>query len=103
MILDAAAGNHPVIAVNDTRAEKQGTVVVKDLNTNEVLLSARFVIPVNAKTTIGYIPQNDRQSMWLIEYTIGTEKFTNHYLAGKAPFKLNEYEQWYRKLGVKRD
>ena len=102
MILDAA-GNHPVIAVNDTRAEKQGTVVVKDLNTNEVLLSARFVIPVNGKTAIGYIPQNDRQSIWLIEYTIGTEKFTNHYLAGKAPFKLNEYEEWYRKLGIKRE
>ena len=104
MIVDAnESGCHPVIAVNDTRVEKQGTVIIKDLSTNEVLLSGKFTIPVNGKTIIGQIPQNDRQSMWLIEYTIGNEKFANHYLAGKAPFKLKDYEEWYRKLGIQRD
>ena len=102
VITDARDGSHPVVAVNDTRTEKQGTVVVKDLSTNEVLLSDKFTIPVNGKTVIGQIPQNDRQSMWLIEYTIGNEKFTNHYLAGKAPFKLKDYEAWYKKLGIER-
>ena len=103
MITDAVDGNHPVVAVNDTRTEKQGTVTVKDLNTKEILFSGKFVIPVNGKTVIGYIPQNENQSMWLIDYTIGYEKFTNHYLAGKAPFNLKEYEVWYRNLGIKRD
>ena len=102
MITDAIDGNHPVIAVNDTRSEKQGTVVVKDLSTNQILLSEKFTIPVNGKTMIGHIPQNDKQSMWTIEYTIGNEKFINHYLSGKAPFKLKDYEDWYRKLGIKR-
>ena len=101
IIRDACEGNHPVIAVNDTRTEKHGTVTVKDLDTNEELFSGRFVIPVNGKTIIGHIPQNDQQSMWLIEYIIGNEKFTNHYLTGEAPFKLKDYEKWYKKLGYK--
>jgi beta-mannosidase len=98
MITDAVEGKHPVVAVNDTRIEKQGTVVVKDIDTKKVLLSDKFSIPVNGKTIIGYIPQSDKQSMWLIEYTIGNEKFINHYLAGKAPFRLNDYERWHKLL-----
>ena len=103
MILDADNGNHPVVAVNDTRTEKQGSVVVKDLNTKEVIFSNKFTIPVNGKTLVGNIPQNNQQSMWLIEYTIENEKFVNHYLAGKAPFKLKDYDEWYRYLNIKRD
>jgi len=40
--------------------------------------------------------------MWLIEYNIGKDKFTNHYLAGKAPFKLDDYILWYKKLKIER-
>jgi hypothetical protein len=40
--------------------------------------------------------------MWLIEYSIGNENLANHYLAGKPPFKLNDYENWYKKLNIKR-
>jgi len=94
--------NLPVIAVNDTRVEKQGTVIVKDIDTNEVVFSGRFSIPVNGQTTVGHIPQTDKQTMWLIEYTIGNEKFTNHYLAGKPPYKLKDYEEWYKKLDFKK-
>ena len=78
-------------------------MTVKDLNTKEVIFSGKFTIPVNGKTTVGHIPQNNKQTMWLIEYTIGNEKFTNHYLAGTAPFKLKDYEEWYKGLGIKRD
>jgi len=103
MITDAVDGKHSITAVNDTRTEKQGTVTVKDLSTKEVIFSGKFVIPVNGKTIVGHIPLNNKQSMWLIEYTIGNEKFTNHYLAGKAPFKLKDYEEWYKNLGIKQD
>ena len=103
MITDAVDGKHPIIAVNDTRDEKQGTLTVKDLSTKGIIFSGTFDIPVNGKTIVGYIPQSDKQSMWLIEYTIGNEKFTNHYLAGIAPFKLKEYEEWYKGLGIKRE
>ncbi|MDR2041899.1 MAG: glycoside hydrolase family 2 [Tannerella sp.] len=98
MIGDARERNHPVVAVNDTRTEKRGTVTVRDLDTRETLFSGKFVIPSNGKTTVGYIPQTPAQGMWLIEYTIDDQKRTNHYLAGQAPFRLQDYERWYKQL-----
>jgi len=104
MITDTPANDqHPLIAVNDTRAEKQGTVTVKDLDTKKILFTGKFTIPPNGKTTIAQIPSPAKQAMWLIEYTIGTEKFTNHYLAGTPPFKLKDYEKWYPQLGIDRN
>jgi len=106
MITDEGAsdnGKHPIVAVNDTRAAKEGTVTVKDVGANKVLFTGKFSIPANGKTIVGYIPQNDKQAMWLIEYTIGNNKFTNHYLAGKPPFKLKDYKEWYKSLGIVRD
>lgn len=41
--------------------------------------------------------------MWFLDYSIGGEKFTNHYLAKQVPFKLEDYKRWYKKLNIKRD
>lgn len=103
LISDAKNGKHSVIAVNDTQEEKSGKVIVKDADTGEILFSAPFNIPVNGKTVIGNIPEIKVQTMWLIEYTVGDEKQTNHYLSGTAPFKLVDYLRWYQKLNIKRD
>ena len=103
MIGDVKEGIHPIVAVNDTREEKSGTVVVHDADTGDTIFSGSFTIPVNGKTLIGNIPENSKQSMWLINYTIGKEKFTNHYLNGIVPFKLDDYQRWYKKLNIKRD
>jgi beta-mannosidase len=103
MIGDLQDGSHPVVAVNDTREEKAGAVVVRDADSGETVFSASFIIPVNGKTLVGTITENQKQSMWMIEYTIGNEKYSNHYLAGKVPFKLDDYHRWYNKLNIKRD
>ncbi len=103
MIGDPKAGKHPVIAVNDTREEKTGSVIVKDTDNGNVIFSKDFIIPVNGKAELGFIPQSQKQTMWLIEYTINKEKYTNHYLAGIAPFKLTDYQRWYKQLNIKRD
>jgi beta-mannosidase len=104
MVGDANSGKHPVIAVNDTRGEKSGNVVIRDADTGEILLSAVFDIPANGSNIIGFIPQQlKKQSMWLIEYSFGDDKNTNHYLAGKAPFKLQDYQRWFSKMNIKRD
>jgi beta-mannosidase len=103
MVGDAKEGTHPVVAVNDTREEKSGTVVVRDADSGETLFSGSFTIPVNGKVLIGNIPQTQKQAMWLIDYSIGKEKFTNHYLAGVVPFKLEDYQRWYKKLNIKKD
>lgn len=98
MVGEAQAGNYPIVAVNDTRVKKTGTVTIKDIDNMEVLFSDRFMLPVNGKVNIGYLPATEKQAMWLIEYTIDGKKFVNHYLVGKAPFKLADYEKWRKKL-----
>jgi beta-mannosidase len=103
MIGDAQKGNHPLMAVNDTREKKSGTVIVRDADTGKILFSASYDIPVNGKTIIGFIPENQQeQSMWLIDYSIENEKYNNHYLAGKAPFQIADYKRWVKKLKIKR-
>jgi beta-mannosidase len=101
MIGDAKNGQHPVMAVNDTREEKSGTVTVKDSDSGKILFSGTFKIPVNGKTLIGYIPEEQKQSMWLIDYTINNDKFKNHYLEGKAPFNMKDYMRWAGKINIK--
>jgi beta-mannosidase len=103
MVGDISDGKHPVVAVNDTRAEKTGTVLVSNADTGEKIFSSSFRIPANGKTLVGSIPDIRSQSMWLIDYTIGDEKYSNHYLNGAAPFKLDDYERWYKKLNILRD
>jgi beta-mannosidase len=103
MIKDEQNGKHQVISVNDTREEMSGTAAVHDADSGEILMSASFTIPANGKTVIGYIPDKTRQSMWLIDYSIGKDKFTNHYLNGKPPFSLDDYQRWFKKLGINRD
>jgi len=103
MIGDAKEGNHPVVAVNDTRETKSGTVTVHDADSGKTLFSASFEIPVNGKTVVGFIPEQEGQAMWLIDYTIGKEKYTNHYLVGKAPFKLTDYQRWCKELNIKKE
>lgn len=103
MIGDAKNGKHPVVAVNDTREEQTGSVVIRDADTRDTLFSSAFVVPVNGKTVIGNIPDMNRQSMWLVDYSIGKDKYGSHYLNGDPPFKLGDYHRWYNKLDIVRD
>jgi len=103
MIGDVTEGKHQVVAVNDTREPKSGSVTVTDADSGEVIFSGSFEIPANGKVVIGNIAEKPVHSMWIIDYSIGNEKYKNHYLAGKAPFKLEDYERWYKKLNIVRD
>ena len=103
MVGDSKDGNHPVIAVNDTREERSGTVVIRDADTREELFTAPYTVPANDKTVIGAIPENEKQSLWLIEYSVGNEGYSNHYLNGNPPFRLEDYHRWYKELNVIRD
>ena len=103
MIGDETDGKHPVVAVNDTRSPVKGDVVVKDADTGKLLFSSSYVIPANGKTVIGFIPGQAKQTMWLLNYSTGDEKYTNHYLNGRPPFNLDDYLSWYNKLNIVRD
>jgi beta-mannosidase len=103
MVGDPVEGRHPVVAVNDTRELKSGTVTVRDADSSITLFAASFEIPANGKIVTGYIPGQEKQAMWLIDYKIGEENYSNHYLAGTAPFNLNDYQRWFEKLNIKRN
>ena len=102
MVGDSKDGEHPVVAVNDTREAKSGVVTVRDADSGKMLFSGSFEIPANGKTIVGNIPEKADQAMWLIDYTVGDKKYSNHYLAGKAPFRLKDYQRWYKKLNIVR-
>ena len=103
MVGDPVEGQHPVVAVNDTRYVKSGTVTVRDADSGKTLFAASFQIPGNGKIITGSIPVKEEHSMWLIDYKIGKENYFNHYLAVTAPFNLNDYQRWFKKLNIVRD
>ena len=100
MIGDLQDGRHPVVAVNDTREAISGSVAVTDADTEETFFSSSFNVAANGKTVIGNIPAMNKQAMWLVDYSAGNEKFTNHYLNGTPPFRLDDYLRWYNKSAL---
>jgi len=103
MIEDNKEKGNSVIAVNDTRMEKAGSVIVSDGDSGNTIFPSSFKIPENGKIVVGYIPENGKQRMLIIEYRIENKKYKNHNLSGKAPFKLEDYVRWYKKIGIKKD
>ncbi len=101
LITDAREGRHPVIVVNDTRRPARGTAAVFEADSGRELFRSDFTVAANGKVTAGFIPETGAREMWLIEYEVeGGPKRLNHYLAGKAPFRLADYRRWFRKLGI---
>jgi beta-mannosidase len=103
MIGDPKDGSNPVVAVNDTREAASGSVVVKDADSGETIFSSSFDVAANGKTVIGNIPERNKQTIWLIDYSSGNKKFTNHYLNGTPPFRLEDYVRWYNKSDLQKE
>ncbi len=101
LINDAKDGRHPLVAVNDTRNEVQGEVAVTDVVSGKQLFKGTFQIRPNAKTDVTMIPeQPDKQGIYLITYKVGGKEYRNHYLYGKAPFRLSDYRTWINKTKI---
>jgi beta-mannosidase len=95
---EAEAGRHPMVVVNDTLAKVGGHVVVSDLGSHQNLFESDYHVGPNGREVVGLIPQAAQPAMWLIEWTVGGQKFQNHYLAGPRPFKLDDYKRWLKSL-----
>lgn len=101
LVTDARDGRHPVVVVNDTLRPARGRVAVFEADSGRELFRSEFSVAANGKTTAGHIPETGGRAMWLIEYELeGGAKRLNHYLAGRAPFRLADYQRWFRKLGI---
>jgi len=94
MIGDAVNRKHPVVIVNDTREDVKGTLVIKDADTERTVFSKNFSVDKNGKIAAGSLPEPPDTRMWLIEWEIEGEKYSNHYLAYQPTINLDDYLEW---------
>jgi beta-mannosidase len=94
MIGDAKNGEHPVIAVNDTRNEAYIVVNIKDAETQKILVSKNISVARNGLIQVGFIPETNQTKLWLIEWEMDDVRYTNHYLAYRPVIQLSEYTKW---------
>lgn len=97
---DAKDGKHPLKVINDTRLPSKGSVEVVDLATNKSIYSGDFSVEPHGNLLISSIPQMQGQGILLIKYKVDGKNFSNHYLYGAPPFKLDEYKKLLRKTNI---
>ena len=91
---EAEGGRHALVTVNDTLAEVQGTVTIREAGSGRELAACAYRVSPNGVATVSEVPAAARPEMWLIEWTCGGERRWNHYLAGPRPFSLRRYAGW---------
>ncbi len=94
---------HPVVVVNDTLREVAGTMAIRDADSGEILLRKSFFVEKNGKSGEGFVPASSETKLWLIEWQVDGEKFTNHYLAYQPTIALDEYLKWLPLLKPKKE
>lgn len=91
-------GRHPLVIVNDTLAEASGHIVIRDADSHQTVFESNYHVDRNGREQVGFVPQAGKPAMWLMEWTVGNQKFHNHYLAGPRPFKLDDYKRWLKSM-----
>lgn len=90
----------PIYACNDTLSNKSFSLVIKNLNTNEVILENNFEVLENRTTNILNINNNFENNTCLIfEWYIDGQKYWNHYLIGEKPIDFKTYCENMKKYG----
>lgn len=100
MVTDDDASGFLLTAVNDTREPAHGSVAVTDIASGQKVYEGSFDVARNGKTTITHLPSRQGQGMFLVKYVVGGNTLYNHYLYGKAPFKLADYKKWLDRIGI---
>ncbi len=94
---DAVDGVYRLIVTNDTLADAEGKVTVKDVKSGKVLYEGVFNSPANAAAQFASIPVQEGWGVFQISYEVNGKKLRNHYVYGDAPYDLNEYRTLIKK------
>lgn len=87
--------------VNDTRDDLSVDFVVRDVDTDEILLGASATAVADAVTPLGRTrARADIQRCLTIGWQSLLGSGQNHYVAGRPPFSLEQYRSWMVKLGM---
>lgn len=96
LMIDEPENWHVRLAAgNDSRADARGTYRVWDADSGETLAFGDYAVPANQNIDLARIPvSRGAQRLFLIEWTVGAERFGSHYLLGSPAFSLDQYRQW---------
>lgn len=99
-INDAREGGYPLMAANETLHDAQGTVTVTDVATETTVYDGTFQVPANDKAQVALLPEQQGQGLYLIIYSTEGRTERNHYLYGKPPYDLTQYQAWMAAAGI---
>lgn len=92
--------SYPLVVTNDTRLPSEGKVTVTNVATGKTIYDGNYRVEANSRAEIAQLPQMEGQGLLLIRYTTAEGSCSNHYLYGKAPFKLDEYRKLLQKTNI---
>jgi len=94
LVEDARGKGHPIVLVNDTREPATCKLTIREAGSGMVVYSGAFEVHKNGKSVLGYLPNQEHTTLWLIEWEVNREVHSNHYLAYNPPVSLEQYMQW---------
>lgn len=100
LVNDAKDGKYLLVAVNDTRKPSKGSVEITDVTTGKSIYKGNFSINANGRTLITSLPEMQGQGILFIRCEIDGKDYSNHYLYGNPPFKLDEYKKLLKKTKI---
>jgi beta-mannosidase len=87
-------GFHEVVVCNDDRDAAVTSVVVRDADTDAILLAATATATGDSVTPIGRIPAEAEHRFLILDSVANGVPTRSHYLAGAPPFSLGRYLKW---------
>lgn len=94
LVEDAPGTGFPILVVNDSRRAVSGEISIKEAGTNRVVFSSSFQVEKNGKSVEAYLPKPGKTTLWLIQWEVDGEVYSNHYLAYEPPLSLEQYMEW---------
>jgi len=61
---------------------------------DEIWKTQKFTIDQNGKSIEGYLPESIKPELWLIEWELNGNTYTNHYFSFKPQVDLEIYLKW---------
>ena len=91
-----------VIAGNDSNENVNVDYKIWDANNEKTISEGSACIQANINLELNKIKvSNTDKKLLLIQWAISGKKYSNHYLAGKPLFSLDEYKVWLNKLKLR--
>jgi len=96
-------GRQEIVAVNETMAEVEGTLTIREADSGKELAACPYRVEANGRATVTHLNEAVRPALWLMDWTVGGQTGHNHYLAGPRPFSLRQYAAWMGKMHLPGD